>query len=161
MTKTAETDTDFPLDQSIGALIRFTHRAFAEDLQSHLSEHEVSVGMWYFLRALWEKDGLTQRELSRLIGVSEPTAVQQLRKMEAQGLIERRPSASDRRKTHIHLTRRGNALRGKLVPYAKTVNAAALDGISEREIARLRLTLDKIRANLEQRSTLGTARQPG
>ncbi len=47
---------DFPLNASIGALIRFTHRAFADDLQAHLLEHRVNVGMWYFLRALWEQD---------------------------------------------------------------------------------------------------------
>ena len=142
---------DFPLNASIGALIRFTHRAFADDLQAHLLEHRVNVGMWYFLRALWEKDGLTQRELSRLIGVTEPTALQQLRKMQADGLIERRPSQQDRRKIHIHLTRRGRALRRKLVPYAVEVNGAALEGLAPREIEQLRMTLQKVRNNLQRR----------
>jgi DNA-binding MarR family transcriptional regulator len=144
---------DLPLDASIGALIRFTHRAFADDLQTHLLEHRVNVGMWYFLRALWEEDGLTQRELSRLIGVTEPTALQQLRKMQADGLIERRPSQSDRRKVHIYLTRQGRALRSKLMPYAMEVNAAALDGLDSREIGQLQLTLQKVRGNLQRRNT--------
>ena len=146
-------DIEFPLKASIGALIRFTHRAFADDLQAHLLEHRVNVGMWYFLRTLWEEDGLTQRELSRLIGVSEPTALQQLRKMEADGLIERRPSKSDRRKVHIHLTRRGRVLRHKLVPYAIDVNEAALEGLDPREIEQLRNTLQKVRENLGRRDT--------
>lgn len=143
---------DFPLEESIGALIRFTHRAFAEDLQAHLLKHRVNVGMWYFLRALWEEDGLTQRELSRLIGVTEPTALQQLRKMEADGLIERRPSQRDRRKVHIFLTREGRSLRRKLMPYAMEVNAAALEGLDPHEVRQLHETLRKVRDNLQRRN---------
>jgi len=145
-------DTEFPLDASVGALVRYTHRAFADDLQTHLQQHEVNVGMWYFLRALWEDDGLTQRELSRLIGVSEPTAAQQLKKMEANQLISRQPSTSDRRKIHVHLTQKGRALRQKLIPYALEVNAAATEGIDMQDLDHLRRTLEKILHNLSQRS---------
>ena len=148
----ASPDPDFPLEQSIGALVRFTHRAFAEDLQVHLSAHQVNVGMWYFLRALWQQDGLTQRELCRLIGVSEPTAAQQLKKMAAQGLITRDASGQDKRKRHIKLTRAGRQLKQKLIPYAAEVNQAALAGISAREVADLRRVLEKIRTNLQRRS---------
>ncbi len=148
---TTNADADLPLADSIGAAVRFTHRAFADDLQARLAAHEVNVGMWYFLRALWESDGITQRELSRVVGVSEPTTVQQLKKMQTGGLIERRPSASDRRKVHVYLTPRGRALRRRLLPYAIEVNAAALEGVSPGEISALRATLAKIRANLARR----------
>ncbi|MFT4560853.1 MAG: DNA-binding MarR family transcriptional regulator [Gammaproteobacteria bacterium] len=153
----ADQSYDFPLQDSIGALIRFTHRGFADDLQAHLHQHLVNVGMWYFLRALWEQNGLTQRELSRAIGVSEPTTVQQLRKMEAEGLIERRRSSNDRRKTHIHLTKKARALRRKLIPYAREVNDAALQNISSAEIGRLCATLEKIRSNLRRREVARVA----
>jgi DNA-binding MarR family transcriptional regulator len=147
-------EQDFPLDASIGAAVRFTQRAFADDLQAYLQRHRVNVGMWYFLRALWENDGLTQRELSRLIGVSEPTTVQQLKRMQADGLIERRPSKSDRRKVHVHLTRRARILRRKLLPYAIDVNEAAVDGLTASEVAQLQHTLQKIRSNLRRREIL-------
>ena len=42
-------------------------------LQRRLAEHGVSFGHWTFLRILWERDGLTQRELSDEAGVMEPT----------------------------------------------------------------------------------------
>ena len=143
---------EYPLEESIGALLRLTHRAFAEDLQAYLAEHEVSVGMWYFLRTLWEEDGLTQRELSRRVGVSEPTTLQQLRNMEADGLIKRQPSSVDRRKVHIYLTPAGKRLRKSLLPYAKEVNAAGLAGLSREDIEQLRGTLNKIRTNLAARA---------
>ena len=37
-------------------------------LQARLAAHGVSFGHWTFLRILWERDGLTQRELSAEAG---------------------------------------------------------------------------------------------
>ncbi|MBI2802348.1 MAG: MarR family transcriptional regulator [Gammaproteobacteria bacterium] len=142
---------ELPLAASLGAAIRFTHRAFAVDLQSHLAAHDIPVGMWYFLRALWEEDGLTQRELSRRVGIMEPTTLQQLRSMEAKGLIERRRSIIDRRKIHVHLTRAGKALKPRLLPYALEVNAAAVTGFSPSELGLLRRLLARVQQNLARR----------
>ena len=153
MPKPVIDDIEYPLAASVGAAIRFTHRAFAQDLQAHLAEHHVNVGMWFFLRTLWEEDGLTQRELSRRVGAMEPTTVQQLRKMEDLGLIVRRRSTADRRKVHVHLTRAARALRRQLLPYAVDVNAAALAGLKVHEIEALQATLAKIRNNLQQRQS--------
>ena len=107
--------------------------------------------MWYFLRTLWEKDGLTQRDLSRRLGIMEPSTLQQLRSMEAKGLIERRRSTTDRRKIHVHLTRTGKALKPRLLPYAREVNLAAVAGFSATELALLRRLLDRVQKNLARR----------
>ena len=44
-------------------LIRDTERAFRRALQLRLAAHEVPFGHWAFLRILWQKDGLTQKQL--------------------------------------------------------------------------------------------------
>ena len=54
-------------------LIKDATRALLRALQMRLTEHSVSLGQWTFLRILWESDGITQRELSELAGVMEPT----------------------------------------------------------------------------------------
>src|SRR5258708_4331401 len=43
---------DFPPDQSVGYLVREAHRAFLRALGARVSRHGVSIGMWYFLRAI-------------------------------------------------------------------------------------------------------------
>ena len=138
-----------PLTHSIGYLVRATHRAFAQDLQRYLAPHGIPVGMWYFLRALWQEDGLTQRELGQRIGSMDPTTVEQLRNMERRGLIERRRSVADRRKIHVFLTPEGRALRRRLLPYVDAVNTTALDGLSDGEIGFVRLVLAQIKDNLD------------
>jgi DNA-binding MarR family transcriptional regulator len=137
------------LRHSIGADLRHTHRSLVQDLQDRLEAVGLPIGMWYFLRVLWEEDGLTQRELSQRVGSMEPTTVEQLRNMEARGLIERRRSVDDRRKMHVHLTPEGVALKKTLLPIGGAVNATALSGLSGEEIASLRGLLNRLRHNLE------------
>jgi DNA-binding MarR family transcriptional regulator len=149
----AAPEVDYPLAFSIGSAVRATHRLFAQDLQERLAPYDIPVGMWYFFRALWEEDGLTQRQLSQRVGSMEPTTVEQLKNMERRGYIDRRRSSDDRRKIHVHLTERGLALKNQLLPFAMDVNRVALDGLSEGEIGFLRLVLDRIRANLEAHMT--------
>lgn len=149
--KTPAAKLEFPLSDSIGAMVRMTHQAFTRDLQRHLAEHDIPVGMWFYLRALWEEDKLTQRELSRRVGATEPTTAQQLVKMEARGYITRQRAQSDRRTSHVSLTRRGRALKARLLPYAVAVNETAVDGLKASEVRQLRILLEKVRARLEQR----------
>ena len=68
-------DATLLLEDSVGNQIRMTHRALQRFLQSRIGPYGVTLGMWYFLRALWDEDGLTQAELSRRIGTMEPTAM--------------------------------------------------------------------------------------
>ena len=77
-------------DDRLAHLIRDVARAQMRALQTRLAEHGVSFGHWTFLRILWLKDGLTQRELSELAGVMEPTTFAAVKTMETMGLIERR-----------------------------------------------------------------------
>jgi DNA-binding MarR family transcriptional regulator len=155
-------EVDYPLAFSIGSAIRTTHRQFAQDLQDRLAPYDIPIGMWYFFRALWEEDGLTQRELSQRVGSMEPTTVEQLRNMERRGYIERRRSVDDRRKMHVHLTESGLALKNQLMPFAIDVNRVALEGLSDGEIGFLRLVLDRICSNLDAHLTRqrSAAREP-
>jgi MarR family transcriptional regulator, organic hydroperoxide resistance regulator len=140
---------DLPPDQSVGYLVREAHRAFLRALAARVSRHGVSIGMWYFLRALWEEDGLTQRELSRRVGMMEPTTATALESMERRGLISRTRNPHDRRKVNIRLTGEGRRLRRVLLPDAIEVNRVGLAGISPKEIPLLRGQLARIKRNLD------------
>jgi len=144
---------DLPPDQSVGYLVRETHRAFLRALGARVSRHGVSIGMWYFLRTLWEEDGLTQRELSRRVRMMEPTTATALESMERRGLISRTRNAEDRRKVNIRLTEEGRRLREVLLPYAIEVNQVALAGISPKQIPLLREQLARIKRNLDADAT--------
>lgn len=128
-------------DDRMAHLIKDALRGLSRALQMRLAEHGVSYGHWAFLRILWVRDGITQRELSEQAGLQEPTTFAALKAMEKLGYIQRKQTPENRRKVFIHLTSKGRALRERLVPLAEAVNQTALDGVSPADIAVTRRTL--------------------
>ena len=141
-------DESSPLAQSIGYQTRLAYRKLEKYIQKALVAHDIQIGMWYFLRVLWLEDGLTQRELSGRVGTTEPSALEQLRKMETRGLIARRRSDGDRRKSLVVLTREGRSLEKKLLKYVDELNAVAFEGFSDGEIKLLRELLARLCRNV-------------
>jgi DNA-binding MarR family transcriptional regulator len=135
-----------PLEDSLGFQVRDLNRLMQRALAQRIAPAGVAPGAWYFLRVLWEEDGLTQRELAARIGMQEPTAVIALRSMEEAGWISRTRSAEDRRKAHVHLTPAGRALREALLPEARAVIAQATSAMTAEEAATLLGLLRKARA---------------
>ena len=142
-------------------LVKHAARGFARALQMRLAEHAVSYGHWSFLRILWESEGLTQRQLSGQAGVMEPTTFSALNAMERLGYVVRKPSPTSRKEVHVYLTRKGRALKNKLVPLAEEVNEVALRDIGAADIATTRRTLLAFIENLaaDEMDSLTTRRR--
>ena len=82
-------------------------RGFSRCLQIRLVEYNVSFGHWTYLRILWETDGITQRELSRKLGVMEPTVHSALNKMQDADLVTRIQKDGDKKKNYVYLSNTG------------------------------------------------------
>ena len=147
-------------------LIKDATRALVRALQTRLAEHGVSFGHWTFLRILWERDGVTQRELSREAGVTEPTSFTALKAMEGRDYIVRRQLAGNRRKVHIFLTAKGRALKTTLVPLAEAVNRIAVRRVAAADVAATRRMLVAVLTNLahdelqSSRAAIGAGAKP-
>ncbi len=135
-------------DDRIAHLVKDATRALVRALQTRLSDHSVSFGHWTFLRILWVRDGLTQRQLSDEAGVMEPTTVTAIRAMEELGYVSRRQLPENRKNIYVYLTPKGRSLEGKLVPMAEEVNHVALAGVSGRDAKTARAVLMAMIENL-------------
>lgn len=144
---------EFPPTRSAGYLVRDAHRAFQRLLEQRIAGSGVTRGQWYFLRVLWGKDGLSQRELSEKVGMMEPTTVIALRSMEKAGLIRRVRDDVDKRKTQVWLTPKAKRLRNQLLLVALGINEQAAEGIDRDELASLRRVLARMTANLDRLRT--------
>ncbi len=122
-------------------LVRHAARGLTRALQFRLSEHEVSFGHWTFLRILWDRDGLTQRELSAAAGLMEPTTHSAILKMEKLDYVTRRHEQGHRKRMKVYLTDHGQRLKDVLVPLAEDVNAKAILGVSPEDVDVTRRTL--------------------
>jgi DNA-binding MarR family transcriptional regulator len=141
---------DFSLGGSLGYLVRDANRAFQRLLERRISPHGVTRGQWYFLRVLWEEDGLSQRELSGRVGMMEPTTVIALRGMEKAGLIRRVRATDDRRVTRVHLTPKARRMRDRLLQISQGVNDQGAEGIDPVELTRFRRTVARMTENLDR-----------
>jgi MarR family transcriptional regulator, organic hydroperoxide resistance regulator len=137
------------LSDRLAHVVREAARALTRDLSARLATQGVSFSHWAFLRILWESDGLTQRELSELAGVMEPTTAAALKAMEELGYVERRQLPENRKNVYVHLTAKGRALRAKLEPLAVAVNKVAVRNIDPQDVATCRRTLLAILGNLK------------
>jgi DNA-binding MarR family transcriptional regulator len=106
--------------------------------------------MWYFLRALWVEDGLTQRELSTRVGTMEPTTLSAIAIMERNGFVERRRNDQDRRKVNVYLTERGRALEKELLPAGIAVVEIATRTFTSRELDMFLSLLHEVQKNLSE-----------
>jgi DNA-binding MarR family transcriptional regulator len=135
-------------EESAGYLVRDTHLLFAKALRNRLQNHQITPGQWYFLRILWDEEGLSQRELSRRVGTTEPTTVSALRLLTRNCMIERVRNPKDRRTINIYLTDKARDMKATLMPVAFDVNDVAMRGLTDSEFAQLQGLLQKVRKNL-------------
>lgn len=134
--------------EDLAARVREVHRQFGRVLQQRIGELGLTLGTWYFLRALWEEDGLSQRELSQRIGTMEPTTVSALNAMERLDLVRRERDPHDKRRRRVFLTDYGRSLKGEALRLLGELDRQALDGLSKREIDQLHLLLGGVLENL-------------
>lgn len=139
--KTLNIDKPFsyPLDvtnpeKSLGYVTRASSRIFERVIQWVIADRNIQAGHWYFIRVLWQHDGLTQRELADAAHVTESTAVSAIAGMEKRGLIRRERSPTDKRKILVYLTQEGKGLEADLMPLAQQINAVACKDLTDQEL---------------------------
>lgn len=141
-----------PIDESVGyavAQLCKAHRYAIDSALRALPGHELRVGQEMLLLQLWAADGLSQSQLVERLCVEPPTVTKMLQRIEADGLIERRPDREDGRVSRVYLTAKGRALEGQVAAAWQEVEARATAGMTAAEQALLRRLLLQMRANLE------------
>jgi DNA-binding MarR family transcriptional regulator len=144
-----EASDEFTRERSLGYQVNHLARLLEAALHQRISPLGVVPGQFAQILALYEEDGLTQRQLCDLVRIEQPTMAKTLQRMERDLLIRREPDPGDRRRARVLLTAHARALRSDLVDAATEVNAAATKGLSHREISEFMRTLARIIDNLE------------
>lgn len=124
---------DFEKDKSAGYLANHMARLFALALHERIAPLGLAPAQFMTLLELWEKDGLTQKDLVQRLDIEQATMANTLKRMERDGLIRREPDPDDRRSQLIRLTPEARALEGPAKDAAQAVNAKALAGLLDDE----------------------------
>jgi len=138
----------FDPEDTIGFLLWDANRAMNREFSDRIARQGVSLGLWPFLRALWEGDGITQRELSEKVRMKGPTTVAALNKLEDRGLVRREGDKKDARKINVFLTPDGRKVYRKVIPEVEAVNTQCLTDLSLEEQAKFKNMIRRIRNNI-------------
>ncbi len=123
-------------------------RAMKDATEAAFDRHGVRAGQQFILQCLWEKDGLTPGEIARRLGLATPTVTKAATRMEATGLLVRKPHATDARLVRLCLTDRGRTLQTVIDAELRRLTRRALKTLSPQERVQLVRFLTEIRHNL-------------
>jgi MarR family transcriptional regulator, organic hydroperoxide resistance regulator len=138
------------VDNAIGFWVHRVYQASRNELFRTFRAHgeEVTPEQWAVLIRLWERDGVTQGELSEATFRDAPTMSRIVAGMEARGLLERCADPADGRVRRVHLTREGRGLRKKLVPLVEQLVGRLVEGIDDDALVTTRGALRRMFENL-------------
>jgi len=123
----------FEKQKSAGYLANHMARLFAQGLAARIKPLGIVPGQFPALLALWEEDGLTQKELIARLDLEQATIANTLSRMERDGLIRRTPHPSDARAQQIWLTAAARAIRQAAQTAAMNQNKLALSALAPAE----------------------------
>jgi MarR family transcriptional regulator for hemolysin len=124
-------------------------RQWRRRLDVRFGELGLTQARWGVLSELSRQDEMTQIELARMIGIEGPTLVRLLDGLQKAGLIERRPSAEDRRAKKLRLTEAAMPLIAEMRKIAAESRADVLEGVPDHDLRVATRVLDRIAANLD------------
>ncbi|WP_111732879.1 MarR family transcriptional regulator [Roseovarius amoyensis] len=124
-------------------------RMWRRYLDLRFRDLDQSQARWSVLFELSRNEVVTQVELARTLGIEAATLVRLLDGLEGAGLIERRPSAADRRAKTLHLTEAACPLIVRMEEISAASRAEILEGISQQDLRIATKVLSRIAARLE------------
>jgi MarR family transcriptional regulator, organic hydroperoxide resistance regulator len=105
-------------------------------------------GQEILLMHLWERDGCSQADLVDALGVDHSTVSKMLQRLEAAGMVIRRPSGEDRRVMLVSLTEEGRRLRGEIERTWQELERRTTAHLSDRDREQLLRLLESVEAHL-------------
>jgi len=134
----------------------FTAKDVRAAFEQALERAGGSLGVWIVLNAVSDVGFVNHRILATHAHVDGATITHHVDRAEKLGLVVREVDPDDRRMKRLKLTPEGVELHEKLLIEVQALATQALAGVSERELAQLARTLEKIHANIQSTPVPGT-----
>jgi len=146
--KRPKSEARHELTDGLDFLIRDTRLRLYKFIESRVAPHGVPLRLWFPLRALYRNDGITQRELGRMMGYGDAHAGVIVKAMQRRRLVDRK-SSRDKRSINLSLTPAGRKMARLTLRLMRRVNTTIAAGLSASEARALRALLMRARENLD------------
>ena len=137
------------LGEEFSLLIGETARLWRHRIDERLKPMNMSIARWGALYWLGQAgDSVSQATLAEMAGVEPPTLVRVIDQLEAQGLVERRVSPTDRRVNLLSLTDAAKPLVGQIEAEAERLRVELLEDVTFQEYQTALNVLQKLSERL-------------
>ena len=135
------------LDTLLGYKLRRAQVSIFNDFTEHCSRFGITPGLFGVLSIVERNPGLTQTAIANALGNDRSAMVSVVDRLESMDIVERKPSASDRRSHALFLTRHGEAFYKELVAEVLNHEASYTSLLKEGEKGLILDILDRIAAH--------------
>lgn len=132
------------IEESVGYLLARSRARLAKAIDAELAPHDITASQGGVVMMLASGRCATAADLVREMYVDSASMTRMLDRLEKRGLIQRLPSATDRRVINLQLTEDGVNLAERLPALYGNVMDRHLGGFSKDEIGELKTLLRKL-----------------
>lgn len=134
------------LDNQLCFALHSASLAMTKVYKPHLDKLGVTYPQYLVLLVLWERDGLTVSDIGERLYLDSGTLTPLLKRLEAQGLVDRSRDPQDERRVVIRLTDPARALKQQAAAIPPCILGAT--GCDVQELVRLVGEIKAMRARL-------------
>jgi MarR family transcriptional regulator for hemolysin len=134
--------------RNLGFLLKEVSRRYVSRFEEHARAISLNLPQCKVLVRLDKNEGVSQARLAELVEVDAMTMVRILDRMEADGLLERRPDPADRRARCLFLTAKAKPLLDEVWRLSEVTRAEVFDGIGKQQRAEFMEALERMHDNL-------------
>lgn len=133
---------------SFGFLLKDVSRLFSRNFERHCGALGLTLAQCRVLGYLQRHEGVSQARLAELSDTDPMTLGRLLARMQADGLVERRPNPDDGRAHSLYLRPKAIPLLNEIWRLSDRARAEALAGLDADDRSHLMAVMSRIRDNL-------------
>ncbi|SCW84113.1 DNA-binding transcriptional regulator, MarR family [Paenibacillus tianmuensis] len=129
------------LEKYIGVVVHRADLKLNNYYQKVVNPFDITVDQWEILVILWEKEGITQKELAERLYKDQTNIARMLFKLEKKGFVHRVTHETDRRSLRVYLTPKGREIKEDILAPSIEAYKKTVEGLSEEEVETFRRIL--------------------
>src|SRR5689334_8700200 len=134
--------------RNCGFLLKEVTRRYVNRFEVRAREISLNLAQAKALVRLEKNEGVSQARLAELAEVDPMTMVRILDRMEAEGLLERRPDPADRRARCLYLTAKARPILSEIWRLSDEIRAELFAGVSKAERDQFMAVLERLYNNI-------------
>ncbi|GFN33293.1 MarR family winged helix-turn-helix transcriptional regulator [Paenibacillus xylaniclasticus] len=137
------------LVSKLGFWLKRNYRHICNFLDQRLEPLGVTNSQLGVLMMLWEEQGVTQKQIVKVLGIQPASITFLLKGLEEKGLITRVQDKTDTRVNRIYLTESGQKLQSMAMAIVEEGERKIREQFSDEEVALMLLWMKRIDMNFE------------